>query len=233
MIVNHTRKIILFNVPRTGTVTLRDVAKKSNAKFDHINYQHQNYKSVRNNILRGVPANQNYGFDSVDTLDSYEMYCFYRDPFERCKSALNLLRRGRLHCRFFHAFYGDEFPISCANRDEDYDNFPQWKKDAINRISFAATFRKLKWFFEEGAFMKGHFGFLDGPVQPLNFDMFDTEARRILPRLGIPANVQIPRLGSAPHIPEYDGLSPAEIREIRNYFDQDYEYLDSKGITFP
>jgi len=260
MIINSKRKVIFYNVPRTGTLSMataaRNARQHANVPLDYVTEGHTSYEQMRTLIQTsdewGMDLNQLYGLNvnritrsgyeynkprvitSVEDLDSYEQYAFVRHPFERAKSAINLLRRGRLHGVLLQVHYGHKFigRVSCADRDDDYDNFPQWKKDAINSIPYIQAFRHLKWWFEKGNLKKGHMGYLDGPVQPLMFDNFSNEARRVMGRLGIPANIELPHENSAKYIEEFDYLSPSQEQEIKDYFAADYEYLDSKGIHF-
>lgn len=227
MIISHQRKVILFSLPRTGTMTLRTAARNANGKFDHISYNHYNYDELREN----VKGRDNFGFGSTSNLDSYEMYTFYRDPFDRLKSGLNLLRRGRLHSRTIHAFYGWKYPVSCASR-VDYNELHPELQRAIDAIPYYENFKRLKWFWNGGPMGRGHFGFIEGPVQALPFSDFDNSARRVLARLGTPITGPLPQVGSAPYDPEKDRLSPTEEKAIKDYFAPDYEYLDKKGIHF-
>lgn len=255
MIINSQRKVILYNVPRTGTLSIVTAAKnarhRANVSFAHVSEGHTNYSYMKQMIESGegsIDHNQNISYrisptakeynkplpmNTIEELDSYEQYVFVRDPFERAKSAINLFRRGRLHHILLTAHYGHDVHIPCTQRDEDYDNFPQWKKDAINRIPYIQAFRHLKWWFLRGTMFMGHNGFLEGPVQPLQFSEFGNgEARRIMGKLGIPANIELPHVNSAKYIPEYDGLKPSEEQEIKEFFADDYDYLSSKGIHY-
>ena len=258
MIINNQRKVILYNMPRTGTLSFstaaRNARSNANVRLDYVTEGHSSYEDVKNFIKDGVldtidsngannarftnsgrEYNSRQAFpNTVDELDSYEQYVFVRDPFDRAKSAINLMRRGRLHHVLLHIHYGHEFgaKVLCTQRDDDYDNFPQWKKDAINRIPYIQAFRHLKWWFEKGSLLKGHFGFIEGPVQPIQFSDFGKESRRIMTRLGIPANIELPHENGSKFIEEYDGLSPKHEKEIKDYFGPDYEYLAKKGIHF-
>lgn len=255
MIINHQRKTILYNVPRTGTLSMAIAARNArinaNAQIDYVTEGHSSYKDVKSLVESGELAeDQNQGLNttlmarsayeynkpvpitSVSQLDSYEQYVFVRDPFARAKSAINLLRRGRLHHVLLTIVYGIDSHVVCTQRDDDYDNFPDWKKDMINSIPYIEAFRHLKWWFEKGPMLKGHFGFIEGPVQPIQFENFANEHRRIMGRLGIPGNIELPHENSAKFIEEYDGLSPSEEKEIKDYFAPDYEYLASKGINY-
>lgn len=255
MIINSRRKTILYNMPRTGTLSMataaRNARSNANVQIDYITEGHSNYEDLRGLVESGELAlDQNQGLNqsrmarsaqeynkpipitSTTELDSYEQYVFVRDPFQRAKSAINLFRRGRLHHVLLHIEYGHDINICCTQRDDDYDNFPQWKKDKINAIPYIRAFRHLRWWFEKGSVLKGHFGFVEGPVQAIKFENFAQEHRRIMGRLGIPGNIELPHENSAKFIEEYDGLSPKEEKEIKDYFAPDYEYLASKGINY-
>lgn len=237
MIINKQRKVIVYNVPRTGTFSLRTAARqarqRANVRFDYLTEGHSNYLDIRQSIDLGEYVYG--GINDKNDLDTYEQYVFVRDPFDRAISGLNLLRRGRLHHNLLYAFYGHKYRhegVRCFQRDGDYDNFPQWKKDAIEAIPMIQVFRRMKWWFKRGPYTMGHMGFIEGPVQPLMFSDYPREARRVMGRLGIPANIDLPSENSAKRIPENDYLSPRQEQEIKDYFHEDYEYLDSKGIHF-
>ena len=257
MILNKQRKVILYNMPRTGTLSFataaRNARSNANVQLDYVTEGHINYEDMVSEIENGTAAiDYNNGQDrknmtrsgfeynkavfptTVDELNSYEQYVFVRDPFERAKSAVNLFRRGRLHHVLLHMHYGHEFGhrVLCTQRDDDYDNFPDWKKEKINAIPYIQAFRHLRWWFEKGSVLKGHFGFVEGPVEPLQFSDFTNQSRRVMGRLGIPPSIELPHENSAKWIEEYDGLSPKEEKEIKDYFGPDYEYLASKGIHF-
>lgn len=255
MIINKQRNVILYNMPRTGTLSLataaRNARSNANVRLDYITEGHTNYSDLKTILQRGdwkdynkemantvhltrsAYENNKQPITTVAELDAFESYVFVREPLARAKSAVNLLRRGRLHHCLLNIVYGHRYRIPCTQRDDDYDNFPQWKKDAINAIPYIEAFRHLKWWFTNNSLLMGHMGFIEGPVQPLMFDNFTTDARMVLGKLGVPQNIPIPHENSAKYIEEYDGLSPTEEQEIKDFFAEDYEYLDSKGITFP
>lgn len=224
MIISTDRKVMFLMVPRTGTNTIRTMFKATGiplAVCDDNHYGIQNIKEVLDEI----------GVDSSN-LNEYKIFAFYRDPFERCMSVLNYLRRGRQAMRFFHAFYGDSVPISCASR-VPYQYWTDEMKELCDRVPMIEVFRKMKWFFERGVYGRSHKFWLDGPVIPLNFADYDNEVSRLLVEFGVdPSKVTIPHINESLTLPQFDALSAAEEAEIREYLQEDYKFLESRGIRF-
>lgn len=227
MMISTEKKVIMFFVPRTGTNTLKTMFESTGANFSHLSNAHFGYKNLVE-ILSIEPGK--YG---IQDLSEYKIFSFYREPFDRCISIMNYMRRGRLSVRFFHAFYHDEVPLSCASR-KTYD---QWgsdeMRDMCNSVPMIEVFRKFKWFMERGVFGKTQKRWLDGPVEPLDFRNYDQEVAKVLNALDIdPTGITIPHINPSLTLPEYDHLEPEHEAEIREFLKEDYEFLRSRGITF-
>ena len=211
-------------VPRTGTNTMRVMFKSTGIPLAVCDDTHYGYTHV-------APALKETGPD-IPNLNEYKFYSFYRDPFDRCLSVVNYLRRGRQACRFFHAFYGDNADISCASR-VPYLQLSDELKAMIDAVPLIEVFRKFKWFFERSIYGKTQEPWLKGPVIPLNFADYDNEVGRLLTEFGVdPSTVTIPHINESLYLPEFDTLTAAEEAEIRDYMADDYAFLATKGIRF-
>lgn len=224
MIISAEKKIVVFMVPRTGTNTLRTLFESTGiplAACDDYHYNVLDIPSVMDEL-------------GITNYNEFRYYSFYRNPFERCLSVVNFLRRGRQGSKFFHAFYGDDviFPVSCASRVP----YPEWSdemKAMCDSVPLIEVFRKFKYFFERNIYGKTHKPWLGGPVQPMNFADYENELSRLLVEFGVdPSTVTIPHVNPSLTLPEFDHLSASEEAEIREYLQEDYDFLASKGIRF-
>lgn len=222
MIISTENKIAVFLVPRTGTSSLSTLFQQSGANLHLCRHSHANMTS-----LDQVASEEN-----ID-LTGFRYYAFYREPYDRAVSIVNYIRRGRQCSKFYHAFFGDRYPVSCAGRQTYRELSPELQ--AVNdSVPFIEVFRRFKWFFEKGAYGKTHKRWLDHPeVQPLNFHDYDGELNRLLVEFGLnPSTVNKPVMNQSIYIPELDVLSASEEQEIRDYLSEDYEFLASRGIRF-
>lgn len=101
----------------------------------------------------------------------------------------------------------------------------------IDSASMIECFRAFKWNMEVGIFGKTQRRWVNAPVTPLNFHDFDNEVGKLLALFDV-HNVTIPRTNESLTLPEKDTLTPAEEAEIRDYLQEDYEFLASRGIRF-
>ncbi len=215
----------MFFVPRTGTNTLRIMFETTGIPLTMCNDSHAGFEDLE------IIFKQDPDYTNLD-LNDFKLYSFYRNPFDRCISVVNYLRRGKQCAKFFHAFFGDEYPLPCAYR-KPYAEWTAEMQQMCDSVPMIEVFRKFKWFFERGVYGKTHKRWLDGPIIPLNFDDYDNEVRRVLGEFGVdPSTVSIPHINPSTTLPEYDGLSNTEKAEIMEFLDEDYEFLASKGIEF-
>jgi hypothetical protein len=106
-------------------------------------------------------------------------------------------------------------------------------KAICDSVPLIEVFRKFKYFFERNIYGKTHKPWLDGPVEPLNFANYDEEISRLMVEFGVdPSTVEIVRVNPSLTLPEFDHLSASEEAEIREYLQEDYDFLASKGIRF-
>lgn len=225
MIMSKKRGVVMFQVPRTGTNTLTTMFRKTGAVLDICDETHFGYRD----IITGPEYAVELGI--VNPAD-FTYYSFYRNPLDRCISVVNYLRRGKQCAKFFHAFYGDDFPMSCAYR-KPYSEWTDEMRQMCDSVPFIEVFRKFRWFFERGVYGKTQKRWLDGPVIPLNFDDYDNEIRRVLVAFGInPVGVMIPHINPSVYLPEYDELNDTDRAELMEFLAEDYEFLESKGISF-
>jgi hypothetical protein len=145
---------------------------------------------------------------------------------------MNYLRRGRHHAKFFRAFYGSYLPASYTSQE----NYWEWEKHEMRQmcdcIPMIEVFRKLKMHMERGPYGKTHKPWLSGPVIPLNFEDYQNEVSKILTQLGVDNPMPIPKINDSITLPDRDALAPHEEAEIRDYLEEDYRFLESRGIKF-
>lgn len=225
MILSKEKRVVMFQVPRTGTNTLTRMFRNTGIKLDVCNEEHFGYRDIFNSPEYAAEM-------GITNPTDYTYYSFYRDPLDRCISVVNYLRRGKQCAKFFHAFYGDDFPISCAYR-KPYAEWTDEMRQMCDSVPLIEVFRKFRWFFERGVYGKTQKRWLDGPVIPMNFDDYDNEVRRILVKFGIdPVGVTIPHINPSVYLPEYDELNDADRAELMEFLKEDYDFLEAKGIRF-
>lgn len=233
MIVSIPKRIIVLDVPRTGTHTRYEVFRQAGVSADVRNINHFTMNDVTKFAQMGDdhPMFRGKGVNAQN-LSTYKVFAFYRDPFDRVISCVNHLRRGRLHARFFHAFWGNDVRIKCTSRLA-YEDWTPEMKQLHDEIPLIEVFRKFRYFFEKGVFAKTHKPWLTDGVIPLNYHNFNTEMATLLAEFGVDSStVTIPQLNGVTLDPQLDSLSPSEESEIRAYCQEDYTFLASKGITF-
>ena len=223
MIISAERQIVIYGTPRTGSSTLRTILEPYNLTYNHDD--HGGY----HDLVRFV--NQTGEFHGIVDPTKCKHFAFYRDPYERCLSTVNYIRRGRQCFRFFHAMYGNIIPVSCADRTP-YAQQPEHIRAMIDAPPFIEVFRAFKWNMEVGVFGKTQRRWVDVPVIPLNYHDYDNEVRRLFDELGLPQLDTIPKTNDSLTIPEIDVITPEDEAEIREYLQEDYEFLASRGITF-
>lgn len=69
-------------------------------------------------------------------------------------------------------------------------------------------------------------------IQLLDFANFESELRKVLAKIGIPLTTPIPKTNVSENQRRVSDLSAEEIAFIKNIYKKDYEFFDSKGITF-
>jgi hypothetical protein len=69
-------------------------------------------------------------------------------------------------------------------------------------------------------------------VNLLDYADFENEMRKVLRIVGIPDNIHIPRLNASDNRRTVNDLTPEEVTYIKEFYKQDYEFFESRGITF-
>jgi hypothetical protein len=69
-------------------------------------------------------------------------------------------------------------------------------------------------------------------IQLLDFRKFESETRNLLNRLGIPNTIEIPKLNASENRLKPSDLTQSEIDHIKGFYEDDYAFFASKGITF-
>lgn len=228
MIISRDKKIVVYLLPRTGTSSLTATFKNSGLNLYNCNHDHMTLARFRE-----------YAYEIGDgTLDSSELseyrhFCFYREPLSRAISVINYLRRGAQCSKFYHAFYGDSINFSCASR-VNYNNLSDELKALNDAVPMIEVFRKFKWYFERGPYATNQKRWLDYPeMELLNFHDYENEFAKLCAAFDLdPASINRVHMNESISIPELDVLSASEEQEIKNYIQEDYEFFESRGISF-
>lgn len=70
-------------------------------------------------------------------------------------------------------------------------------------------------------------------VKLLNYHNYEPEMRKLLGILGLPTDVEIPRMNASGNKRTIKDLDESEIAKLKEiYYAEDYEFLASRGITF-
>lgn len=224
MIISQTRQIILTMIPRVAsTATVNTLVTLASSEID-FNYGVHNHMTL---------AELTTEYNNVD-FSTYRKVAFYRDPLERCLSMLKHIKRGRRCADFFHAAFGNQYDISCAQR-KTYDELSPELQAVNDSVTMYETFHHLKWFMEVGAYGRNQRAWLDYPNMELfDYAQYALRMRPLLNHMGLNGNaITIPRINASTTKPGIDDLSPAEEAEIKTYLADDYAFFASKGIVVP
>ena len=234
MIVDHKTRTVVFTMPRTGTRTLfyHMLGERGSDPRVHCEQHHFNYVDFKRLFTTNIEYRKGglpFGFGSLDQFESYDKFCFYRDPVQRATSAIGMLRRGVLWNIYWNLLHPTN-QVSCMQRTDNYDEWSQEKKDIVNAESTIEVFRRVKYMFG-AAGTRGPFrscrGYFEADVQPLNYDNYDEELAKLITRLELPNIIERPHVGKTIRLPE-DELSEEDRAEMEEFFVDDYAYANAK-----
>jgi hypothetical protein len=223
MIIDNTRKLAVFMPPKTATHSLYEVFR--DASLTHVSHDHINLDGM----LVQFPQMQSQ-------LGAFTFYAFYREPLDRALSMLMFMKR-RWCAEIMHRVLGNGARISCLNRKFYEDLSPElqaandtitpiqvWRamQDRINSGRLAAWSKQVNWLNQPSI-----------NLILLNFHDHDAEMRRLLTAFGANPDRVLPNENEQPKRPDIDILSPEDAAEIRAFYQDDYDFFTSKGITFP
>lgn len=203
-------------VPKTGTFTLYNLFY---GKIDVCGHNHEHLKRFE------MISKKDGSFGSPL---AYTMYAFYRNPVERAVSMLRYIKRWRTH-NFFHSFYGDTFRMSCLEENEYESLSPEMKK-LNDEVRLIDVFRKMTYLRDNVYRKQVHW--LDCEhINLLNFDDYDNELRKLSDLLEINIT-EVSIYNPSIKIDYLDQLSTEEVDEIKEYYKEDYDFFNKKGITW-
>lgn len=98
MIILHSRKIIIFRIPKTGSTSLQYSLKDSeivNNEMDLVNPE------IENSTIQSLHTTPQIAYDAglitKEMISTYQMYATVRDPFDRLMSSIgHILRPARV-----------------------------------------------------------------------------------------------------------------------------------------
>lgn len=200
MIVHPENKIAVLLQPKTGTSTLRTLL----SKYD----------------VGGVGVHDVYN----DSLDGYKVYCFYRDPVERCLSALKQTVQSLLvsakNEHLAQRLFGDQPPVIDGQLGRialpsvilNYIPNPKLAQNVFDGVR-----PQTMWLDHEN-------------VIPLDYNNFSEHADMLCGLFGVPYDPTIEeRVSEAKW--DIDELSQEEIDYIKQYYAEDYAFFTSKGLS--
>ena len=221
MIVCNKKKIAIFLVPKTGTVSLCSIFRPLNLYYNQ--HSHHTYdKAVLN-------------FSSkLDGFNRYKFFAFYREPIDRFASAIAYFRR-TLYKELLSMFYGNQIQISCASV-KPYDTLPPDLKAKIEAITISQMLDSNYFKFAENSLIKPQHLWLNNPkisMEYLNFHRYNEEVSNLLSMFGVknPTN-SFPQLNRSIYGYANDKLSEQEMGKVVKMYEEDYNFFDDVGIKF-
>jgi hypothetical protein len=216
MLLHKEKRIALLYNPKTGSASLHNLLKNLDADLN----SHTHEKSI-------------------SEPNDYTFYCFYRDPVERYVSAFNHVlasTRGEIHKRrdpsavvkyLLGHFYGEEFSCASVATYEDLTETQKNKIDSITPIQFLDTLGQNR----STIFQSQKEWFQNPNTVFLDFRNFDNEARKICRLFDLEPS-KIPRENLGIKLHKRTDLSEADVLKIKEFYREDYDFFNSKGITF-
>ena len=221
MIISTEKKIAIFGIQKVGSVSLHEEFKSVDTFRN--THEHMTYDQ----IVEQEKDNPDFPKDFA----TYKFYSFYRDPVERCLSAVKFYKR-TFYGHILNLFYGDAIQISCI-ASTPYDELSDELKAAIESIPNIdiVVHKYLKFgtilFKQQKTWLDN-----DLDLTLLDFANYDEEVKKLLALFDIDIPV-VPKLNSSISVPAKDAVGQREIEVIKSYYQADYEFFASKGIQFP
>ena len=208
MYIDRERKIVILFPTKTGTRTLVKMIKSSDVSM-HLDeqYMHAQYEFFPLRKLREEDS-------------SYKFLSFYRDPYDRCVSAL-------YHMRDKMITNLDDFLELRANSGKRL-----YKRTEMSISDMLDIFDELyhfKWF---ASIVLPQSKWINNNVILFDFADFENEAKRMMDMIGV-ENYEVYHENKNYHEVQLSGEEISRIREIcRTYYYEDYKLFDSMGIEF-
>jgi len=222
MILDHSRKMGVFFVPKTGSATVCSLFK--DYSLDENIHNHKD-------LSRVIRKNPDIDFST------YQFWAFYRDPVDRFLSALVYQRRApNFSTRFLHYFLGDQaLDISCLA----VNSYSGWSSDQQAMLESVSLQDFLTSNFITDAdpiLFKNQIDWLNySNVTLLNYGNFASEIQVLATAWGIAVPDPLPNINTSvklPTDPTAATLDPATLQQIKDLYRADYQFFASKGISF-
>jgi len=134
------------------------------------------------------------------------------------------------------AFY-PMIPFSCLDT-RTYNDLTDSSDDTtikylIDPIPMMDIFNKMRWHVDNLYGKQKRWHTVDG-IELLDFSNFASEVKRIGPEFGVTfdPDQQFTVENASIYVPGKDDFTPTELDVLRSYYQDDYDFLASKGITF-
>lgn len=237
MILSQDKTKVFFNVPKTGSLTVRELLKPISTRIGEQDNlpEHYNRNYLAMYYRQYIDPNI-----TQDELDNITGYAFWRDPIERFRSQFNFARQSSEFYRaVFPEFFGAGAPFDMATLNLpkrlttlDYNRIPKRIRDKIDDI---LTPENFFWRIHNIpdihilVYPQSHW-FAHTNMVVLNYHDFENEARKLIGLFGGDTSVTIPALNVSesflPNIP-----IPPELEDhIRTLYGFDYHY-DPRNLS--
>lgn len=234
MIISPDKTKVYLAITKTGSTTVEGLLSKipgvivlDDMQVKHGNRQELVAETNRNPLLNGIDPLQ------------ITCYGFIRNPMDRFFSACNYLKQFpyALTKLFPHKFTEESIPVPIPTNDykrrwtlEDWSSLSQKQRDDIRNLKpedfLDIPIERL------GTVMKPLMHWFMWGVEPLRYDDFENETRRLITLFGGDSSVAIPKTNAADDFPasvQYQRNRTLYMRIFHRY-QQDYLLLDQHGI---
>lgn len=218
MIICKDRKIGIFLVPKTGTISLCSTFSKLNLFY--CKHSHTKWPQAWHNFS-----------PTIDDFDQYQFFAFYREPLDRFASAIAYFKR-TLYRELIPAFYGNKHPISCATT-RPYETLPTEIKMLIEQITVTQILDHKGLNMMKTSMLQHQQLWFDYPIniKYLDFKNYIQEVKFLLSIFNVNGN-EIPHLNRS-YVPYPNSdLTKDEVVRVKDIYRSDYDFFASKGITF-
>lgn len=211
MILCEEKKVAFLYNPKTGSSTmskLLEVAKSRSTGHAH--------ELTINKFVKDP--------------ENYKLYAFYREPVERYISAVNYIKKSKEGMyQILQYFFGVGFSSAKVVGYDNLSDELRFKIDSLSPIKYLEVFLKnnlvLPVFYKQ-------ISWLDKPnMTLLDYRDFDNNARFVCNLFDVKVD-KIPWVNQSVKINNVSELNSRDISEIRDYYKEDYVFLESRGIRF-
>lgn len=224
MIINRDKKIIVLLTPKTGSTTVRTIF---NQWFVPDYGSHADLSGAA--IALG------------DSINEYVVYAFHRNPIDRVLSALTAacltfvqLAEDRHSVQEFLAVTFPGLGIEAPERSSDERD--RSNVEHLYSLDIGVVAKPSEILKRFGG-MTGGLAFQlqwvqDPRIQLLSYENYDESINLLCSVMGVDVPSSIPKENSSGKRQNIEDLPQSEVDFIREYYKKDYEFFDSKGISY-